>query len=618
MIALLLCTAREARCEIISAQSGPWSNPATWAGGRVPQAGDAVTISDGHTIALDHDVIGLQTLQVGTHGGSQAMLLYDGGAAGPVTLSFSASGTTRYGIHLFGTLQIVGTDQNQLTLTTVLTDGSASTFIQVDPTAETHVVVKNTIFHFVGDSANPGVSSSPLNHAGESFDFEGNTLNHCGAILLQGADGTVAAVSIQGNQATHHQGSFVQFIGGRNLSAVQNQITVEQNAQNGEAVLDAVLGGTASSGITFQGNTLISTAPLNSMTVDASGHSRTLYGIWVNQFSGSTVSLNLIQSQGVQYGFEEGIAIAGNEQASSGTPEANSASNIIVEQNSVSDTIHGIGIHSNLSGDPGIVVRRNRVFDNRNEHIYVSSGEGTLIVNNIAYGSLAPGFNAILLYSTNQAVIVNNTLEGNQTQGANAIQVGSNSAGTDFISLNATILNNILSDWANGINNEPNGANSFVEVGYNLFSGVGLPYAGTPIPGTRPGDLQGNPLFVGISQDDFHLQSGSPAIGMGTSTDAPSIDFDGNPRPQPKGFDAGAFEFILSPPAQPPAPGAPPSKATTPGAQPGGGCAIAQDTGPPRKTGEAFSTLLLLGVPFWRALIAKFRFRLSRGCDPKS
>jgi hypothetical protein len=37
---------------LVSVQSGPWSDPATW-GGSIPSAGDAVTIATGHTVTID-------------------------------------------------------------------------------------------------------------------------------------------------------------------------------------------------------------------------------------------------------------------------------------------------------------------------------------------------------------------------------------------------------------------------------------------------------------------------------------------------------------------------------------------------------------------------------------
>ena len=50
-------------------------------------------------------------------------------------------------------------------------------------------------------------------------------------------------------------------------------------------------------------------------------------------------------------------------------------------------------------------------------------------------------------------------------------------------------------------------------------------------------------LFVDPMNLDFHLSQTSIAIDQGTLVDAPSVDYDGSPRPQGKGVDIGAFEY---------------------------------------------------------------------------
>ncbi len=51
-------------------------------------------------------------------------------------------------------------------------------------------------------------------------------------------------------------------------------------------------------------------------------------------------------------------------------------------------------------------------------------------------------------------------------------------------------------------------------------------------------------MFANPSKADFHLREGSPVIDNGSAVDAPTDDFDGNPRPQGAGYDIGAFEFM--------------------------------------------------------------------------
>jgi hypothetical protein len=52
-----------------------------------------------------------------------------------------------------------------------------------------------------------------------------------------------------------------------------------------------------------------------------------------------------------------------------------------------------------------------------------------------------------------------------------------------------------------------------------------------------------DPKYINRNSLNFHLQSSSPAIDAGSNTDAPSVDFDGNPRPQGTAIDIGAYEY---------------------------------------------------------------------------
>jgi len=54
-------------------------------------------------------------------------------------------------------------------------------------------------------------------------------------------------------------------------------------------------------------------------------------------------------------------------------------------------------------------------------------------------------------------------------------------------------------------------------------------------------------IFVDPTGFNLHLLSTSNAVDNGTSTDAPSDDYDGIPRPQGSGYDIGAYEYSSSP-----------------------------------------------------------------------
>ncbi len=106
---------------------------------------------------------------------------------------------------------------------------------------------------------------------------------------------------------------------------------------------------------------------------------------------------------------------------------------------------------------------------------------------------------------------------------------------------NIIIRNNICSQnqWAQiGLDADIPVQDLNLTVDYNLIDGY-----------TDDGEMygnnyvEGNPKFVNPSVADFHLRKKSPAIDNGSSLNAPSDDFDGNPRPQDAGYDIGAFEY---------------------------------------------------------------------------
>ena len=58
------------------------------------------------------------------------------------------------------------------------------------------------------------------------------------------------------------------------------------------------------------------------------------------------------------------------------------------------------------------------------------------------------------------------------------------------------------------------------------------------------GNIDADPLWVDPSKNDFHLTSASPAIDAGTNEGAPTVDFDGDARPQGAATDIGVDEYL--------------------------------------------------------------------------
>lgn len=66
----------------------------------------------------------------------------------------------------------------------------------------------------------------------------------------------------------------------------------------------------------------------------------------------------------------------------------------------------------------------------------------------------------------------------------------------------------------------------------------------TPLPGSGPGNLDSDPLFVDLPDGNLHLQSSSPCINAGSSSYVSRTnDFEGKPRIIGLVVDMGAYEF---------------------------------------------------------------------------
>lgn len=129
-------------------------------------------------------------------------------------------------------------------------------------------------------------------------------------------------------------------------------------------------------------------------------------------------------------------------------------------------------------------------------------------------------------------VLANNVIYSGDTTGTGVHVLGA---------VSATLHNNIISGFANGIVSETTG--TLVE-DYNMVHGATTPFVGM-VPGGHT--LQVDPLFVDAARGDFRVQSGSPAIDAGMTL-AYDVDFAGATVPQGGATDIGVFEQMLAAP----------------------------------------------------------------------
>jgi len=175
--------------------------------------------------------------------------------------------------------------------------------------------------------------------------------------------------------------------------------------------------------------------------------------------------------------------------------------------------------------------------------IYID-GPYNAAFNNIVSGAI--GFGIHLWHDSCYDWVVNNTVFENYIGGI-LVGNGNNVSGCT-VNDYTTVNNNIV------LNNGYDGRYGISESGsvgsHNVYQN-NLTYDNHPSNFSLSGKSAANtvsadPAFVNYRCDgtgDYHLQANSPAIDKGTSSQAPSSDLDGGPRPMGSASDIGASEY---------------------------------------------------------------------------
>jgi hypothetical protein len=148
------------------------------------------------------------------------------------------------------------------------------------------------------------------------------------------------------------------------------------------------------------------------------------------------------------------------------------------------------------------------------------SGCDGLVQNNIISGNSAEGGGGL---SSCNGTIRNNIITGNSG-------VGGYAGGLAYC--RGTIVNCII--WGNIAMNMPQVDDESSKPTYSCIQGWA---------DGGEGNITDNPL---LAYDKYHLKNNSPCIDLGTDTNAPLNDIDGEPRPQSLGIDIGADEYLDS------------------------------------------------------------------------
>jgi parallel beta-helix repeat protein len=189
--------------------------------------------------------------------------------------------------------------------------------------------------------------------------------------------------------------------------------------------------------------------------------------------------------------------------------------------------------HGNLSNVANNnIAHDNKFYDNTtsgdwNCGLLLSSGDGNVGYNNVAYGNYA-GF--CIGFRVSNSRLYNNIAYGNDAYG---IYVGWSSSGSRVE--NNTLYNN----GGRGLFVGDQATTATVKNNIVYANSTNLKLTNT----TDSHNLTSNPKFVDAVAKDFRLQSSSPALDKGTSISGITVDFAGKSRPSGAQFDIGAHEY---------------------------------------------------------------------------
>ncbi len=211
---------------------------------------------------------------------------------------------------------------------------------------------------------------------------------------------------------------------------------------------------------------------------------------------------------------EDNVAFRDGEDAAGGAIDINQGT-VQMSQNQVLDNWT---TGSGDSGAPAVWVWKGTLTSINDVIAYNTGGLGT--------GTDNPGEPAT-------ATVINDTFYENGERGIEANDAASTIMVTNTI---------IYSHSGEGLRlNDP--ASTLIG-NYNLLSNTTNYDTGVTAGANDITDV--DPLFLKPGSNDFHLQATSPAIDGGTSTGAPTVDFEDDTRPSGAGVDIGADELLYS------------------------------------------------------------------------
>lgn len=290
---------------------------------------------------------------------------------------------------------------------------------------------------------------------------------------------------------------------------------------------------TTSSGIGVWGSTNVS---IISNEVELACNDGEQECITVGETAGFEVKNNHVHHNGPGTNGGEGIDVKDGSSAG------------IVSNNHIHDLSRlGIYVDAWDKHTHAIEINGNRVYNCENDGIVLTSEMGGLlenvsVSNNLAYDNMYNGIavtpnGPVAQPPMKNITVMNNTLYNNgdstiPNPWGGGIVVDNPNIQT-LVIRNNIISQNLLYQILMDV------TVTDLSVDHNLI--YGFRNYSNEIKGSSV--VEGNPLLLGPSAGNFHLNSNSPAIDTGSSVNAPVIDIEFTSRPQLQGYDIGAYEY---------------------------------------------------------------------------
>jgi hypothetical protein len=306
------------------------------------------------------------------------------------------------------------------------------------------------------------------------------------------------------------------------------------NQCSGGTIVNITSSGTSSAPITFQSQNKWGAKLVGDTSCGLGFAVRASY-IVINNFDisgfGATSSQGIYLASGTNH-----VIFGNNIHNISNISQSNSYGDDGIFVSSSNDLIDANFIHD--------VGRTNTV--NLDHGIYVDGSLGassTTIQNNVIYNT--PQGWCVQLYpgSVSGVTIINNTFDCKDTHNSGSIIAAASPLA------NSRIANNIFYNPGGGVainmGSCCGGSFSNVTVEHNVTTGSSMTDMSASGVTFSNNILSASPSVL-VSNEagaDYHLVTGSPAIGAGTSVGAPSVDIEGTSRSQLSRYDVGAYEY---------------------------------------------------------------------------